>query len=106
MSLFFFGACASGLGCAYLDASPRFSSSLNTLGAQLTLYFVCVLMVMRCVCLSVRTGNTIGAVAGLTSPLLVAVFIQVFPSDWSWKLIFLLTAFMSGEAAVMCLSLL
>lgn len=52
-------------------------------------------MVMLCV----RSGNTIGAAAGLTSPLLVAAFIETFPSEWSWKLVFLLTAFMSSESA-------
>jgi hypothetical protein len=63
---------SSGLGCAYLDASPRFSCSLNTI------------------------GNTVGAAAGLTSPVIVAYFIETFPSEWAWKLVFLLTAFMCG----------
>lgn len=66
-SLFFFGASASGIACCYLEVAPNFSSMLNTL------------------------GNTVGAVAGLTGPLVVGILTTSFDSSLGWKLVFLLT---------------
>ncbi len=58
MSLFFIGACHSGINCAYLDVSPNYSSIMNTI------------------------GNSIGAVAGLTGPLVVSAFLVTFEGSW------------------------
>jgi MFS family permease len=65
LSLFFFGANHSGIHCAYLDVSPNFSSIMNTI------------------------GNTCGAVAGLTGPLMVSALTSSFPGSWGWQLSFL-----------------
>jgi MFS family permease len=66
LSLFFFGANHSGIHCAYLDVSPNFSSIMNTV------------------------GNTGGAVAGLTGPLIVSAFTITFKGVWGWRAVFLL----------------
>jgi hypothetical protein len=66
-SLFFFGAASSGIACCYLEVAPNFSSMLNTV------------------------GNTVGAIAGLTGPLVVGVLTTSFDSSLGWKLVFALT---------------
>jgi MFS family permease len=68
LSLFFFGAGASGLNCAFLDISPRFSSTINTI------------------------GNTVGAIAGLLGPILVSGLTTAIEGKWGWRLVFILTA--------------
>lgn len=68
LALFFFGAGASGINCAFLDVSPRFSSTINTL------------------------GNTAGAVAGLLGPIVVSALVTAIDGIWGWRLVFLLTA--------------
>jgi hypothetical protein len=66
LSLFFFGANHSGIHCAYLDVSPNFSSIMNTV------------------------GNTCGAVAGLTGPIMVSALTHSFHGSWGWQLAFLI----------------
>lgn len=68
LSLFFFGAGASGLNCAFLDISPRFSSTINTI------------------------GNTVGAIAGLLGPIIVSALTTAIEGKWGWRLVFILTA--------------
>lgn len=68
IALAFFGATQSGIGCAFLDVSPNYGSSLYTL------------------------ANLCGAVAGLASPLIVAVSTSAWKSSWGWQFVFLLTA--------------
>lgn len=66
-SLFFFGAASSGISCCYLEVAPNFSSVINTI------------------------GNTVGAVAGVTGPLLVGILTTSFEGSWGWRLVFFLT---------------
>lgn len=66
-----FGAAQCGIGCAYTDVAPFFSSPLNSL------------------------GNTIGAVAGICGPIVVASFITQFEGAWGWRLAFFLTGVFS-----------
>ncbi len=73
----FYGAVICGLACAYSDLSPNYSSILNSI------------------------GNTIGAVAGIAGPLVVAAFTEAYPGVWGWRLAFLLTAVMAAGALVM-----
>jgi MFS family permease len=68
LALFFFGAGASGINCAFLDVSPRFSSTINTI------------------------GNTAGAVSGLLAPIIVSALVTAIDGIWGWRLVFLLTA--------------
>lgn len=71
-----FGAGQSGLGCAYSDVAPNYSSSLNSI------------------------GNTIGAVAGIVGPIVVAAFIGDYPGAWGWRGAFFLTAGMAVVALI------
>ena len=68
LALFFFGAGASGLNCAFLDISPRFSSTINTI------------------------GNTVGAISGLLAPIIVSALITAIEGKWGWRLVFMFTA--------------
>ena len=43
-------------------------------------------------------GNTIGAVAGLVSPILVAVLVSAFKGMWGWRFTFILTGLMSCKS--------
>jgi MFS family permease len=76
LALFFFGAGASGINCAFLDVSPRFSSTINTL------------------------GNTAGAVAGLLGPIVVSALVTAIDGIWGWRLVFLLTAGMGVTSLI------
>jgi ACS family sodium-dependent inorganic phosphate cotransporter len=70
------GASQSGLGCAYSDVAPNYSSALNSI------------------------GNTIGAVAGIVGPIAVASFISSYPDPWGWRGAFLLTFLLAVVALV------
>lgn len=70
LSLFFFGAGASGINCAFLDISPRYSSTINTI------------------------GNTVGAVSGLLAPIIVSALVTSIEGKWGWRFVFMLTAAM------------
>eukprot|EP00601_Ochromonadales_sp_CCMP2298_P008990 CAMPEP_0173197612 /NCGR_PEP_ID=MMETSP1141-20130122/16258_1 /TAXON_ID=483371 /ORGANISM="non described non described, Strain CCMP2298" /LENGTH=548 /DNA_ID=CAMNT_0014122373 /DNA_START=228 /DNA_END=1874 /DNA_ORIENTATION=+ len=63
----FFGAAQAGLGCSWTDIAPLYSSSLNSL------------------------GNTVGAVAGILGPLIVAACTEAFPGKAGWRVAFFLT---------------
>ena len=71
------GSAQSGVGCAYLDVSPRFSSALNTL------------------------GNTVGAIAGILGPIIVSAFTEEYGFVWGFRYTFILSASM----CTMCLLL-
>lgn len=71
------GSVQCGIGCAYTDVAPNFSSSLNTI------------------------GNTLGAVAGIVGPLVVAFLTEELPFLWGWKLTFFLTGLMSTVALIL-----
>jgi ACS family sodium-dependent inorganic phosphate cotransporter len=71
-----YGAGQSGLGCAYSDVAPNYSSSLNSI------------------------GNTISAIAGIVGPIVVAAFISDYPDPWGWRGAFFLTMGMSLIALV------
>ena len=66
IALFLYGATQSGLACAFLDVSPNYSCSLNSL------------------------ANLIGALAGISAPLVVSAMVAAFGSA-GWVLSFLLT---------------
>ena len=70
VALFLYGATQSGLSCAFLDVSPNYSCSLNSL------------------------ANMVGAIAGIVSPLVVSLFTSgVYMSvTWGWRAVFFLTA--------------
>lgn len=76
LSLFFFGAGASGLNCAFLDISPRYSSTINTI------------------------GNTVGAISGLLAPIIVSALVTAIEGKWGWRLVFMLTAAMGVVSIV------
>ena len=67
------GAAQVGLNCAYSDVAPNYSSALNSI------------------------GNTIGAIAGIVGPLVVAEFTTEYEGAWGWRYSFFLTA---GLAAI------
>ncbi len=67
LALFFFGANHSGICCAYLDVSPKYSSIMNTI------------------------GNTFGAIAGLAGPLVVTAFTTSLDGSQGWRAVFMLT---------------
>jgi MFS family permease len=69
ITLFFYGSVVSGIGCAYLDISPKYSSLLNTI------------------------GNTLGALAGIAGPIVVSFCVTAFGDTWGWRIVFLLTFF-------------
>lgn len=66
IALFLYGATQSGLACAFLDVTPNYSCSLNSL------------------------ANLIGAIAGISAPLVVSVMVSAFGGA-GWVLSFLLT---------------
>lgn len=70
VALGFFGATQSGVGCSFLDVSPRYGSSLFTL------------------------ANLCGAIAGLLAPIIVSSFTSTWKSAWGWQLVFIFTAFL------------
>jgi MFS family permease len=65
------GASQVGLNCAYSDVAPNYSSALNSI------------------------GNTIGAIAGIVGPIVVAEFTTKFEGSWGWRLAFFLTGLMA-----------
>jgi MFS transporter, ACS family, solute carrier family 17 (sodium-dependent inorganic phosphate cotransporter), other len=71
------GASQIGLGCAYSDVAPNYSSALNSV------------------------GNTIGSVAGIVGPLVVAAFTASTPGVWGWRYAFFLTGGMAIFALVL-----
>jgi MFS transporter, ACS family, solute carrier family 17 (sodium-dependent inorganic phosphate cotransporter), other len=71
-----FAAGQSGLGCAYSDVAPNYSSTLNSI------------------------GNTIGAIAGIVGPIAVAAFIETYPGTTGWRAAFFLTAGMAVFALI------
>ena len=64
------GACQVGLGCAYSDVAPNYSSALNSV------------------------GNTIGSIAGIVGPIVVAALTEAYPGVLGWRIAFFLTAAM------------
>ncbi len=76
LAQFLLGASQSGLGCAYSDVAPKYSSALNSI------------------------GNTIGAIAGIVGPIAVASFISNYPDPWGWRGAFLLTFVLAVVALV------
>lgn len=66
------GAAQAGLGCAFSDVAPNYSSALNSV------------------------GNTIGACAGIVGPLVVAQFTTSFEGSWGWRLSFFVTGFLAA----------
>lgn len=71
-----YGAGQCGLGCAYSDNAPNYSSALNSI------------------------GNTISAVAGIVGPIAVAAFISDYPDPWGWRGAFFLTMVISVLALI------
>jgi MFS family permease len=71
-----FGAAQVGLMCAYSDVAPNFSSALNSV------------------------GNTIGALAGIVGPLIVAEFTTRWEGWWGWRITFFLVALQCGIALI------
>lgn len=67
-ALAFYGSCQSGLACAFLDVSPRYSSTLNTV------------------------ANVFGSLAGVMTPLVVSACTDRYSGVWGWRYVFLLTA--------------
>ena len=65
-ALFTYGATQSGLACAFLDISPNYSCSLNSL------------------------ANLIGAIAGVLAPLIVSTLVASMGST-GWVVAFMLT---------------
>lgn len=65
------GSAQSGIGCAYLEISPTFSSSLNTV------------------------GNTLSSIAGVAGPLVVSALVSNYDSLWGWRSVFFLTTFLN-----------
>merc|ERR1712023_243241 len=70
------GAAQSGIGCAYLDASPYYSARYNTV------------------------GNALGAVGGIASPIVVSALLTAFPGRQGWTLVFVVTALQATIATV------
>mmetsp|Transcript_4847 Transcript_4847/g.7378 ORF Transcript_4847/g.7378 Transcript_4847/m.7378 type:complete len:554 (-) Transcript_4847:25-1686(-) len=68
VALALYAACQSGLACAFLDVSPNYSSTLNTV------------------------ANLFGALSGVASPIVVSLFTDAFEGVWGWRFVFLLTA--------------
>jgi MFS family permease len=66
----------SGLGCAYSDVAPNYSSALNSV------------------------GNTIGSIAGIVGPIVVSEFTTAYEGSWGWRLAFFLTFFQAAVALV------
>ncbi len=68
-ALFLFGSAQSGLSCAFLDLTPNYSCSLNSL------------------------ANFCGALAGIAAPLVVAAFTSSSwgKGTWGWRAVFILT---------------
>lgn len=66
-ALFFFGATQSGLACSFLDVSPNYSCSLNSL------------------------ANLVGAIAGILAPLVVTAFTYLWPGAAGWQAVFIFT---------------
>ncbi len=71
-----FGAASIGLGCAWTDTAPLYSSSLNSL------------------------GNTVSAMAGIVGPIVVAAFTTYWPGVWGWRAAFILTFAMCSVVMV------
>ena len=67
-ALAFYGACQSGIACAFLDVSPRYSSTLNTF------------------------ANVFASLAGVVTPLVVSLFTGKFSGVWGWRYVFIVTA--------------
>ena len=72
------GAIQSGLSCAYLEFSPRFSPIINTF------------------------ANALGAAAGIVGPILVSALINANPDDEraGWNTAFLISAIMCSLSVV------
>ncbi len=73
LTQFVLGASSTGLGCAFSDVAPNYSSALNTV------------------------GNTISAVAGIIGPLVISGLLQDYPGSWGWRYAFFVTA---GQVAI------
>ena len=69
-ALFLYGATQSGLACSFLDVSPNYSCSLNSL------------------------ANLVGAIAGIMAPLIVSMFTLLWPGPKGWQAVFIFTATM------------
>jgi MFS family permease len=70
LALFMYGATQSGLACSFLDVSPNYSCSLNSL------------------------ANLVGAIAGIMAPLVVSLFTYIWPGPAGWQAVFIFTAIM------------
>lgn len=76
-SLAFYGSCQSGIACAFLDVSPRYSSTLNS------------------------CANVFGSLAGVTTPIVVAAFNERYPGPEGWRRVFMLTFAQCVVASIM-----
>jgi MFS family permease len=71
------GAANAGILCAYSDVAPNFSSALNSI------------------------GNTIGAVAGIVGPILIAMLTTSMDAVWGWRLSFFITGILAFISLVL-----
>eukprot|EP01041_Mallomonas_annulata_P012105 gene12105-25395_t len=76
LALFCFGAAQCGVSCAYLDVSPNYSTVLHAV------------------------GSTLGAIAGMSAPMIVAYCTATWEGVWGWRIVFMLTAFQSFIALI------
>lgn len=77
VALGMYGSCQSGLACAFLDVSPNYSSTLNTI------------------------ANLFGALSGVLSPLVVSWLTDRYEGVWGWRYVFILTAGQCAFASVL-----
>lgn len=124
-----FGANQSGLGCVWTDIAPNYSSSLNSIGKPCVLYWLLVAMCImgerylrsygwygqfkllqmvywwppwQCFPNLFYTGNTIGAVAGILGPIIVAACTDTWPNDgYGWRVAFFITFALSCVSLIL-----
>lgn len=69
VGLSFFGFVVSGVNCAFLEVSPNFSSTINTV------------------------ANMVGAIAGFVGPMIVSLCLLIFESsELAWRMVFFITS--------------
>eukprot|EP00981_Chlorochromonas_danica_P015105 scaffold10498_cov179-Ochromonas_danica.AAC.7 len=72
-----YGAAQCGLGCAYSDVTPTYSSSLNSV------------------------GNMMAAIAGIVGPLVVSACLEEHPGIYGWREAFFITGAMGALALIL-----
>jgi hypothetical protein len=77
VALAMYGACQSGCACAFLDISPNYSSTLNTI------------------------ANLFASIAGMLSPLLVSWLTDRFEGVWGWRYVFVITALQCAFSSIL-----